>query len=273
MIDREEYLDPSCPLCGKPGETEKAEPVPIGRILDRLAVYEARNDAAGAERHLRNWLAEAEALGDLRGQLSLHNEMMGFYRKEGNREAAFSHAEKALALLSRLGMEDTITAGTTCLNAGTVKEAFGDPVGGLALFERARALYEKNLQPGDARLGGLYNNMGLNLAALGRFGEAETLFRKALEVMKTQPHGELEQAITWLNIADAMEARLGMEEAEEPINACLGVAERLLNTEGLPRDGHYAFVCEKCAPVFGYYGFFAEEQELTGRAKEIYERN
>jgi len=272
-LEREDYLDPSCPLCGRPGETEKAEPVPVGRILDRLEALEARNDVSGAERHLRTWLAEAEAIGDLRGQLTLNNEMMGFYRKAGRGEEALRHAEKALALVEQLGLEETITAGTTCLNAGTVREAFGDPVGGLALFEKARANYERNLAPEDARLGGLYNNMGLNLAALGRFGEAEALFRQALEVMQAQPRGEAEQAITWLNIADALEARLGMEEAEAEISACLDRAERLLDTESLPRDGHYAFVCEKCAPVFGYYGYFAEESKLTGRAKEIYGRD
>ena len=49
-------------------------------------------------------------------------------------------------------------------------------------------------------------------------------------------------------------------------------AEKLLYTESLPRDGYYAFVCEKCAPVFAYYGYFLTEQELHRRAGEIYER-
>ena len=39
------------------------------------------------------------------------------------------------------------------------------------------------------------------------------------------------------------------------------------------RDGYYAFVCEKCASVFGYYGHFFYEKELKERAKAIYERN
>ena len=38
------------------------------------------------------------------------------------------------------------------------------------------------------------------------------------------------------------------------------------------RDGYYAFVCEKCASVFGYYGRFFYEKELTERARRIYER-
>ena len=248
------------------------QPIPAGRIMDRLREYEDRNDWPAVERHLKYWLAEAEAGRDERGQLMLHNELMGYYRKQGNRDAALEHAEKAVKLVEKLGMEDTVTAGTTWVNAGTVHEAFGDPVGGLALFEMARGNYEKNLPADDGRLGGLYNNMALSLAVCGRFEEAMEMFRRAIAVMEKQEHGELEQAITWLNMADAAEAALGPEEAEEAAEEYLAKAEALLDTESLPRNGYYAFVCEKCAPVFGHYGWFAAEAELKRRAEEINDR-
>ena len=38
------------------------------------------------------------------------------------------------------------------------------------------------------------------------------------------------------------------------------------------RDGNYAFVCEKCAPTFHYYGYFLWGAELEERARAIYER-
>ena len=271
-LEKEDYIDPRCVLCGKPGEEETPQPVPVGRILDKLREYEDRNDWPAVERHLKYWLAEAEANRDERGQLMLNNELMGYYRKQGKREEAFAHAEKAVGLVEKLGMEDTVTAGTTWVNTGTVREAFGDPVAGLEYFERARANYEKNLPGNDGRLGGLYNNMALALTVCGRYAEAEDMFRRALKVMETQEHGELEQAITWLNMADAAEAALGAERAEETVEEYLDRAEKLLDTESLPRNGYYAFVCEKCAPVFGHYGYFATEAELRKRAKEINER-
>ena len=40
---------------------------------------------------------------------------------------------------------------------------------------------------------------------------------KALEKMKEVPHGELECAITYLNMANAAEAEHGMEKGEEGI--------------------------------------------------------
>ena len=45
-LEREDYMDPQCVLCGKPGETEPVQPVPIGRIMDRLREYEDRSDWA-----------------------------------------------------------------------------------------------------------------------------------------------------------------------------------------------------------------------------------
>ena len=73
-------------------------------------------------------------------------------------------------------------------------------------------------------------------------------------------------------MADAAEAALGAENAEETVEEYLDRAEELLNTESLPRNGYYAFVCEKCAPVFGHYGYFATEAELRKRAEEINDR-
>ena len=272
-LEREDYLEPACPLCGQPGETEGAKPVPLDRIIGKMREYEDAADWTGAERHLRYWLAEADMNCDERGALMLNNELMGFYRKQGNREMAYRHADAAAALVEKLGMEETVTAGTTWVNAGTVREAFGEPVEGLAFFEKARENYEKNLPSDDERLGGLYNNMALALTACGRYREALDMFRRALRVMEQQEHGEPEMAITYLNMADAAEAELGPEDAAEYTEEYLDRAAELLDTEGLPRNGYYAFVCEKCAPVFGHYGYFAEDEELRKRVREIRERS
>ena len=64
-----------------------------------------------------------------------------------------------------------------------------------------------------------------------------------------------------------------IEEGEEKIAGLLDQAQALLDTPSVPRDGYYAFVCEKCAPAFGYYGYFLAEQDLMKRAEEIYKEN
>ena len=265
-LEKEDYVEPECALCGRPGEEQPLRRVPVDRIQEKLREYEDRSDWPGVERHLLYWLREATENRDRRGQLMLNNELMGYYRKQGKGQEARRYAETAMELVKSLGMENTVTAGTTFVNAGTVMEAFGDPAGGLSCFEQARENYERNLPPTDGRLGGLYNNMALALTALERYREAETMFRKALEIMGRQEYGELEQAITWLNLADLAEAEDGPEGAEGKIEEYLTRAEALLRTESLPRNGYYRFVCEKCAPVFGRFGWFITEQELRRAA-------
>ncbi|MBQ7089979.1 MAG: tetratricopeptide repeat protein, partial [Clostridia bacterium] len=198
------------------------------------------------------------------------NELMGLYRKLGKQEQALAQVAAALEKIEGMGVGEQVGAATTYLNGATVYKAFGLAEEAIPLFERARAIYERELPPQDSRLGGLYNNMGLALVDLKRFAEADALYRKAIAVMQTAQSGALEVAITYLNMATAAEAELGLWEADEKIADYLKKAEDLLNGHQ-NRDGYYAFVCEKCASVYGYYGYFNFEKELTERARRIYE--
>ena len=267
----EDYLEPNCIFC-KP-EEEQAKPIDLRRCLTRLDEYLGRNDYAAARRHLEYWRAEALANNDLRGLLSVETERMGLFRKLGDEAAANKAVASALELLGRTGLEDSVTAGTTLLNAATVYKRFERAAEALPLYEQARRIYERELPPDDARLGGLYNNMALALADLGSFEEAGRLYEQALGIMAGQEHGALEMAVTELNLANLAEARCGLLEAEAEIEARLDRAWALLERPELPRNGYYAFVCEKCAPTFGYYGRFLDAQELKERAEKIYAGN
>lgn len=265
-MEKEDYTDPVCPFCTEQYEPKTVRRIPIERVMARLDALHEANDAAGAERHLLYWLAEAKLGGDARGQFTLYNELMGLYRKLGKREKAIENAEAALALCESEAVHGTVSEGTAALNAATVYKAFGEPQKSLALFVRAREIYERELPADDPRLGGLYNNMGLTLVDLRRFAEARELYEKALDVMRKTPNGALECAMTCLNLASAAEAECGLEKGEREIAARLTEAKRLLDTPSVPRGGYYRFVCDKCASVFGYYGYFADEAELRARA-------
>ena len=247
-------------------------PIPIGRIIEKLDSYLNQNDYAAAERHLQYWISEANAGNDMRGKLTLLNEQIGLYRKTQKEAECLDAAADALSLADSMNMEQSVTYGTTLINAATGYKSFGKSEEALPLYRKAQIIYESALDSNDGRLGGLYNNMALTLTELNNFREAEDLFNKAIEIMEKQENGELEVAITRLNIADLIAAEYGFENGEKEIEKQLLEAEKLLNTEGLPKDGYYAFVCEKCAPVFGYYGYFLTELELNRRTREIYER-
>ena len=276
--------------------TDMIRPVPQRRIIDKMDEYMSRRDYNSAERHLLYWLEEAKLGGDLQGQLMLRNELVGHYRKTGQKEPAMESAAKALDLLRELDMENTITAGTTYVNIATACGAFGDHERAIRLFEKARAAYESSSQTETQLLGGLYNNMALTCTELGRCEEALALYEKAAGLMGHVPDGELEQAITYLNMANTVEVQLGLEAGEQQINALVERAEELLEAKGeellgkgeaaltdgtdlramkqeeRARLGYYAFVCEKCAPTFAYYGYFMTAESLTERSEELVKR-
>lgn len=273
-LEPEDYAEPRCLLCDEPfGKTPEVKAVPQGRIIEKMNDYMSRRDYAGAERHLLYWLEEAKLGHDKGGELLIRNELVGHFRKTGNRDGAFESADEALRLLSELGFDKSVSAGTTYINIATAYNAFNENEKAYPLFEKAMSAYEANENTAPELLGGLYNNMALTLVSLGRYDEAFPLYNKALEVMSKVHGGDLEQAITYLNMADAFEAQLGGEQAESKIYDLLDKAYDLLINSEAKRDGYYAFVCEKCAPSFSYYGYFMAANELNKRAEEIYERD
>ena len=242
----------------------------IERVLEKLDAYLHANDYLSAERHLVYWLDEAKLMRDRRAELFLFNELMGLYRKLGKRDEAIEFATRALSLACEGGAGE-ITVATTYINAATVYKAFSMPERSLPLFSKAKEIYERELDVCDVRIGGLYNNMGLAFADLSLFADAEECYNKAISVMENIPDREGEIAITYLNLATMVEKKHGLVDGDEQIREYLDRAESLLDQHTV-RDGYYAFVCDKCATVFGYYGRFVYEKKLAERAREIYER-
>lgn len=267
MINKEDYEEPACLLCM---DKKEIKPIPIGRVITKLDEYFSKNDYEGAEAHLLFWLKEAEEGYDKKGESVIRNELMGFYRKQGKEEEAIFNGERCVSILEELGLENTLSSGTIFLNVGTVYKAFKRAEEGLKYFIRAKEIYDDKLSKDDVMFAGLYNNMALALVDLDRFSEARDYYIKAIEILEGK--NNLDEAISYLNLANLIEKEMGLDIGEKEIQDCLNKAEELIEREE-KRDGYYAFVCEKCAPTFGYYGFFLVEQDLLERAREIYERN
>ena len=249
-----------------------AEYISIERVINKLDEFFSRNDYVSAESHILYWLEEANKEKDNRAKLLLLNELAGLYRKLSKEKNALDTVEKVLELIENMGIEKNIGAATTYINCGTVLKAFSKPEESIPLFKKAEIIYESALDSNDERFGALYNNMALALVDLKRFNEAYVLYEKAISVMKKTDGGLLEVAITYLNIASAKEVELGIENSAAVIDEYLKLAMKILD-EHETRDGYYAFVCEKCASVFEYYGYFLYNQELLERVRSIYERS
>ena len=112
-------------------------------------------------------MARYEEAGDWASQITILNEMMGFYRNSGEREKGLAAVEKGLALVGDHGLSQTVTGGTTCLNAATTMKAFGKAAEAMPYYDQAFRAYGGSLPPGDYRFGGLFNNMALAWEDLG----------------------------------------------------------------------------------------------------------
>ena len=200
------------------------------------------------------------------------NELIGYCRKTGQKEAAERYSGEALELIDALELGSSVSVGTTYINIATAAYVFGDYERSIGMFERAEKIYRGRRQV-DARLmGGMYNNMGLTLTALRRWDEAMESYWKALSWMEDVPGGAPERAETCLNMANTLEYRYGAVEAEEQINELLDRAEALLDSPDVVKDGYFAYICDHCAPTFEHYGYFLTAAKLKDWTKRYYER-
>lgn len=273
MIDKFDYLEPRCPLSGGkefyyPDKEAPIDSIPVDRIIAKVDGLFDTNDYTAAGRLLNYWKSEAVSLKDKRGELAIVNELIGFYRKQNEKEKTMSAIERALCLIESLSLQESVSGATILLNCATAYKAFGMADESLALFIKVETVYKNRLEEKDVRFGGLYNNMALTLADLGEFEKAEEKYLSAIEIMKNAPQGELECAITYINLAHLFEQLSDNQKIAE----YLRTAYSLLKTETLEHNGYYAFVLEKCAPSFQYFGNDAIYEELIKESKEIYAR-
>lgn len=175
--------------------------IPVREVISELDRLLDMDLPGEAKKRLEAWQKRARELGDWGGELTVCNELMGLTRSTGDRRAGLAAAERGLFLVSLHGMEETVTAGTTFINAGTTLKAFGKCQEGLPLYEKAERVYRANLRPDDYRFAGLYNNMALALGELGEFQRAKERYQKALETLEELPGAELEISVTLVNLA------------------------------------------------------------------------
>ncbi|MBQ6727618.1 MAG: tetratricopeptide repeat protein [Clostridia bacterium] len=274
MIDEFDYKEPACALCGgkefyNPELNSAKGRIPVKRVIEKADGYFNKNDLAGAKRHLEYWEKEARSLNDDNGELSVINELLGLYRKNGDKENALRVIERALFLTERLDIQDTVSAATVYLNAATTYKAVGQAEKALPLYEKTLKLYSERLDEFDARFGGFYNNYALALTDCKQFDKAEKCYFNAIKVMEKAENGKPDLAITYVNLAHLYET----ESAPDKITDCLFKAYGLLNDEENVKNGYFAYVLDKCAPSFKYFGYDKIANDFEKEAKEIYERS
>ena len=272
MLDPFDYKEPACALCG--GEAfynfDPKKPqghIPVDAVIRKLDDCLACENYAEGARVLRYWIEDAKALNDRRGELSVQNEVLGLSRRIGDKPWGLAAVERCLQLIAEIGGEGLLSTATILLNAATTCKAFDQPERALPLYDKAKAVYEKELDKNDLRFAALYNNLATTLTALSRFDEAEKNYRAALCILEQNPDTAPDRAVTLVNLADLYAAK---EAPETEIENLLLSAFALLEDPETVHDEEYAFVCRKLSEAYGYYGFFKQAKRLTERADAFY---
>ena len=269
----EDYLEPNCVLCDKPiGTKPKQESIPQQRISIKLDELMGKKEFNNAEILLKNWLNEAITYNDKQGEFFIYNEMMGYYRKVKRQLEAYEVVDKALKMMPELNYLDSISGATAYTNGATVYTAFEDYEKALILFDKAKIIYENNIEANEYKLAGLYNNMSTCLTSLKRYDEANDLYFKAITLLKSIDGGELELAMIYLNIIDIYLSKDELLENSDKIDEYLNIAKDYLESDNLERNTYYSFMADKCVNIYEYFGWFKYAKILRNRIEEIDER-
>ena len=271
FLEAEDYLEPECPL-KRPSAPEirsGTAKVSLDKIIaecDRLFNTE---DLHAVGVHLRKWLDKAAEIGDTASELTILSELMGHYRMMNDPERGLEAIKRGYPLITKLGIEGTVSAGTILINGATALQAFGFAEESLNSYIEACRCYSENLDPSDNRFAGLYNNMASAYADTGNSSKAEKYYLMALDILKVN-HNLMDLAVTYVNLARLY---FRNDPHDTIINVCFDCAMDCFNSPDAIRDGYYAHTCRKCASAFTLSGREDDANELNRRADLFYAGN
>ena len=185
--------------------------------LDKMFANHASANAI--ESYLMQKLAETQRNSNLNNplQLSILNELMGFYRSRGEHTKNKPIIDNALDLAKKMHLAGIEAGTTTLINAATSLRAAG-------IYDRAAEIYSqaikessKTLKPNDRKLAALHNNLSMLYSETGNTSEAIEELNQALEILQntsTDPDHDIDIAATHTNIALAMLQKYSQERTQ-----------------------------------------------------------
>lgn len=133
--------------------------------------------------------------------VTLLNEMIGLTRETGDKAKGIEACNKAMLLMKKLCLEDTVDYGITLLNVANAYRAFNMLDESLDTFKEVENLFNSKLSPGDFNYASLYNNWSLLYEEKKEFQNARIMLERALSIVDLNERAFLEQATTRSNLA------------------------------------------------------------------------
>ncbi len=219
----------------------------IKTILKKADSLFAENKAALACEYLEMRLVEAKQEKDWRTELSILNELMGYYRSISRFDKAWEYALAAMETAQAHQVTATADGATTYLNVATVYRACGKFNEALILYTKVEEVYLREGLQKDYRLGGLYNNMCVACIEAGKGKDAADYGSKAIEILQDIADAAEECAVVCCNLAgiQLQSKEKDLQRAEAYLNRSLA-----LFADKCPDSPHYggavamkAYIC------------------------------
>lgn len=188
------------------------------------------------EYFLLSKIKESKEENDRRSEITLLNELMGFYRTSSRYKELIDLCDYTISLLKEIGLEGTVAYATTALNVATAYREVGKVDESLEYYYEVLKTYKAALPEYDMRFASLYNNMSIACNEKKDYEEAFGLLGRALSIVVQNKGTETEEAITYSNMAKCLMKMNKLTEATEHVKKSLAIFEKKSGW----KDFHYS---------------------------------
>lgn len=195
-------------------------------FIEKLDSLFSNKQREKVEPFLLESLKQARAEGDDATELTILNEMIGFYRDAGLVEKDMQAVDDCKALLEKMELEGTIEYATSMQNIANAYRAAGKFDDALAAFDQVFEIYDEKLEPIDYNMASLHNNVALLYQEMDNFEKSVGHLKKALAIIEQVDDAKYELATTYANLGTSL-LRIGeAEEAEKALESALEIFEK-----------------------------------------------
>ena len=235
----------------------------INQVMSQLDELFQSGKTQEVEPFLQKNIEEAEKEEAWDAMLVLYNETIGFYRETGQYEKSIDYCNKAMELMSRMGLQNTIPYATTLLNIANAHRAAGLLQESLDYYNRVLPIYDRLLEKDDMYYASLYNNISLLYQEMGEFKKAKDNLMKALEIVVQKPDTEFEIAVTHANLANTCIELGESDEAKQHALEGIKIFEDI-NVD----DAHYSAALSALGSLYFKEGSYKKAREAMEKSRE-----
>lgn len=247
----------------------------VSEILQNIddLLHECQLDEA--EEYMNTCLEQAHTEGRTDIEITLYNELAGFYRDCGKFGQSLLCCRRSEELLDIIGESETPRRCAALLNSANACRASGKLSEAYEYYDKIWDILAK-LPEEEGLISSYYNNLSLLHQESGRWEDAKDCLEKALEIAERSPDGEIRSAISRSNLAVCLIRLHDCGRAKEVLAPAMEIFKGRS-----PSDFHYSaalaamgdilFSDEKYAEAAEFYEAALSEIELHMGRNNFYE--